>query len=87
MLGEQLIQFLRQPQPPASFYGTTCWPTSSYRLSFATEDQAAIRSTLLELLHMIFRTLLPSVAMTMADGSGRSADSRYLTNSVTAPLR
>ncbi|GAB3363255.1 MULTISPECIES: GGDEF domain-containing protein [Giesbergeria] len=56
MLGEQLVQFLRQPQPPVST-AQLMLANFSYRLSFATEDQAAIRSTLLELLHMVFENI------------------------------
>jgi len=56
MLGEQLIHFLRQPHPPAST-AQLMLANFSYRLSFATEDQAIIRSTLLELLHMVFENI------------------------------
>ena len=56
MLGQQLVQFLRQPEPPVST-AQLMLANFSYRLSFATEDQAAIRSTLLELLHMVFENI------------------------------
>ena len=72
MLGEQLIQFLRQPQPPAST-AQLMLANFSYRLSFATEDQAAIRSTLLELLHMIFQNI-----------AALSSDDQWLTGQAEA---
>ncbi len=56
ILGNQLVQFLRQPSPPAS----TLQPmlgNFSYQLAFATEDQAAIRGMLLQLLHMVFQNI------------------------------
>lgn len=53
MLGEQLLQFLRQPDPPASTLQLML-SNFSFRLSFAAEDQAAIRAMLLDLLHMVF---------------------------------
>lgn len=56
LLGHQLVQFLRQPAPPASTL-LLMLGNFSYRLSFATEDQAAIRSTLLQLLHMVFENI------------------------------
>ena len=56
ILGDQVVQFLRQPSPAAG----TLQPmlgNFSYRLAFATEDQAAIRNTLLKLLHMVFQNI------------------------------
>ena len=56
LLGTQLVQFLRQPSPPASTLQMLL-SNFSYRLSFATEDQSAIRGMLLELLHMVFENI------------------------------
>ncbi len=56
LLGEQLVQFLRQPAPPASTLQLML-ANFGFRLSFAAEDQAAIRSMLLELLHMVFTNI------------------------------
>ena len=56
LLGEQLVQFLRQPAPPASTLQLML-SNFSFRLSFAAEDQAAIRAMLLELLHMVFANI------------------------------
>ncbi|MDY0106495.1 MAG: GGDEF domain-containing protein [Giesbergeria sp.] len=56
LLGEQLVQFLRQPAPPASTLQLML-ANFSFRLSFAAEDQAAIRTMLLELLHMVFANI------------------------------
>jgi len=56
LLGEQLVQFLRQPAPPSSTLQLML-ANFSFRLSFAAEDQAAIRAMLLELLHMVFTNI------------------------------
>lgn len=56
LLGDQLMQFLRQPAPPSSTLQLML-ANFSFRLSFAAEDQAAIRATLLELLHMVFTNI------------------------------
>lgn len=56
LLGEQLVQFLRQPAPPASTLQLML-SNFSFRLSFAAEDQSAIRAMLLELLHMVFANI------------------------------
>lgn len=55
-LAQQLTQFLRQPAPPLSTLSLML-NNFSYRLSFATEDQAAIRTSLLTLLHMVFENI------------------------------
>ena len=56
LLGEQLVGFLRQPDPPASTLQLMLG-NFTFRLSFAAEDQAAIRSMLLELLNMVFTNI------------------------------
>ena len=56
LLGHQLVQFLRRLAAPASTLQLMLG-NFNYRLSFATEEQAAIRSLLLELLHMVFQNI------------------------------
>ena len=56
LLGEQLVNFLRQPDPPASTLQLMLG-NFTFRLSFAAEDQAAIRAMLLELLNMVFSNI------------------------------
>ena len=56
MMGMQLMEFLRQPAPPASTVQLMV-SNFSHRLSFATEDQGAIRGMLLQLLHMVFENI------------------------------
>jgi len=56
LLGEQLVEFLRSPAPPTSTLQLML-ANFSFRLSFATEDQAAVRNLLLELLHMVFENM------------------------------
>lgn len=55
-MAQQLITFLKEPAPPVSTVQLMLG-NFAYRLSFATEDQAAIRATLLELLHMVFENI------------------------------
>lgn len=52
----QLLHFLRQPAPPASTLQLMLG-NFNYRISFAAEDQAAIRGALLDLLHTIFENI------------------------------
>lgn len=56
LLGEQLVHFLRQPEPAASTLQLMLG-NFTFRLSFAAEDQAAIRATLLELLQLVFANI------------------------------
>ena len=55
-MAQQLIKFLREPAPPVSTVQLMLG-NFSHRLSFAAEDQAAIRASLLELLHMVFENI------------------------------
>ena len=55
-MAQQLTQLLREPAPPVSTVQLMLG-NFTYRLSFATEDQAAIRSSLLDLLHMVFENI------------------------------
>ncbi|MDD2846323.1 MAG: GGDEF domain-containing protein [Rhodoferax sp.] len=56
LLGRQVVAFLRQGAAPASTLQLML-SNFSYRLSFATEEQEAVRSMLLELLHMVFQNI------------------------------
>jgi len=72
LLGEQLVQFLRSPAPPSSTLQLML-ANFSFRLSFAAEDQAAVRNLLLELLHMVFQNM-----------AALSADDRWLAGQTEA---
>jgi diguanylate cyclase len=52
-MAQQLVSFLKEPAPPVSTVQLMLG-NFTYRLSFATEEQATIRASLLELLHMVF---------------------------------
>ena len=52
-MAQQLITFLKEPAPPVSTVQLML-SNFAFRLSFATEEQATIRASLLELLHMVF---------------------------------
>ncbi len=56
LLGQELVQFLRLPSPSAGTLERMLG-NFSYRLSFASEDQAAVRTLLLELLRMVFENM------------------------------
>ncbi|MBU0828367.1 MAG: GGDEF domain-containing protein, partial [Gammaproteobacteria bacterium] len=56
-MARQLITFLREPTLPPVAATQVMLSNFTYRVSFATEDQAAIRATLLELLHMVFENI------------------------------
>ena len=56
LLGQELVQFLRLPAPSATVLERLLG-NFSYRLSFASEDQASIRALLLELLRMVFENM------------------------------
>ena len=55
-MAQQLTKLLREPAPPVSTVQLMLG-NFTYRLSFATEDQAAIRASLLDLLHMVFENI------------------------------
>lgn len=73
-LATQLCAFLREPDPPVST-AELMLGNFNYRLSFATEDQAAIRMSLLGLLHLIFENI-----------ATLSADDEWLRGQVDALL-
>ncbi|WP_313560756.1 diguanylate cyclase [Diaphorobacter nitroreducens] len=62
-LAAQLSTFLREPDPPVST-AELMLGNFSYRLSFAAEDQAAIRLSLLSLLRLVFENI---AALSMDD--------------------
>ncbi|MDA8457374.1 diguanylate cyclase [Acidovorax sp. GBBC 3334] len=80
-LAAQLTQFLRQPSPPASTLALML-NNFSYRLSFATEDQAAIRTGLLTLLHMVFE----NIAVLSQDDQWLQGQAEALKAASTPPL-
>jgi diguanylate cyclase len=55
-MAQQLTAFLRSPRPSIAT-AQQMLGNFSYRLSFTTEEQAAIRERLLELLHMVFENI------------------------------
>ncbi len=55
-MAQKLIAFLKEPAPPISTVQLMLG-NFTYRLSFATEEQASIRAGLLELLHMVFENI------------------------------
>lgn len=81
LLGGQLVQFLRAPSPPASTLQLML-ANFSFRLSFAAEDQAAVRSLLLELLHMVFENM----AALSVDDRWLSGQTEALVQATSQPL-
>lgn len=55
-MAQQLITFLKDTSPPIST-AQLMLSNFAHRLSFATEEQAAIRATLLQLLQMVFENI------------------------------
>ncbi|AOG22329.1 GGDEF domain-containing protein [Acidovorax sp. RAC01] len=55
-MAQQLMTFLKDPSPPIST-AQLMLGNFAYRLSFATEEQAAIRASLLQLLQMVFENI------------------------------
>ena len=55
-MAQQLVAFLKEPTPSTAG-AQALLGNFAYRLSFATEDQAAIRTGLLHLLHMVFENI------------------------------
>ncbi len=77
----QLIGFLREPAPPLSTVQLMLG-NFTYRLSFATEDQAAIRASLLQLLHMVFE----NIAVLSVDDRWLRGQAEALMAASTPPL-
>ncbi len=80
-LGQELIAWLRQPMP-ALPESEKLLSNFSYRLSFAAEDQAAIRAALLTLLHMVFE----NVAVLSQDDAWLQGQAQALRDAAVPPL-
>ncbi len=80
-MAHQLTTFLREPAPPISTV-MLMLGNFTYRLSFATEDQAAIRAGLLQLLHMVFE----NIAVLSADDRWLRGQAEALMAASTPPL-
>lgn len=80
-MAQQLISFLREPTPPLAT-AQHMLGNFAYRVSFATEDQAAIRTTLLQLLHMVFE----NIAVLSADDRWLQGQAEALMTASTPPL-
>jgi diguanylate cyclase len=81
-MARQLITFLREPTLPPVAATQVMLSNFTYRVSFATEDQAAIRATLLELLHMVFE----NIAVLSADDRWLQGQAEALMTASTPPL-
>lgn len=81
LLGGQLLDFLRQPAPPSSTLKLML-ANFTFRLSFAAEDQAAVRSLLLELLNLVFQNM----AALSADDRWVLGQTQALMDATTQPL-
>jgi diguanylate cyclase len=81
-MARQLITFLREPTLPPVAATQLMLSNFTYRVSFATEDQAAIRTMLLELLHMVFE----NIAVLSADDRWLQGQAEALMTASTPPL-
>lgn len=80
-MAKQFTTFLREPAPLVST-AQLMLSNFTYRLSFATEDQAAIRAGLLELLHMVFE----NIAVLSVDDKWLHGQAEALMKASTPPL-
>ena len=80
-MAQKLISFLKEPAPPISTVQLMLG-NFTYRLSFATEDQAAIRAGLLDLLHMVFE----NIAVLSTDDRWLHGQAEALMAASTPPL-
>lgn len=80
-LGKELIAWLRQPMPELA-ESEKLLSNFSYRLSFAVEDQSAIRAALLMLLHMVF----DNVAVLSQDDAWLQGQAQALRDAAVPPL-
>jgi diguanylate cyclase len=81
-MAAQLARFLRQDAPPPVSTIELLLGNFAHRLSFATEDQATIRNSLLELLHMVFE----NIAALSEDDSWLQGQAEALQAATTPPL-
>lgn len=80
-MAQQLTTFLRDAPAPVST-AQLMLQNFVFRLSFATEEQAAIRSTLLNLLHLIFE----NISVLSVDDKWLHGQAQALTAASTPPL-
>ena len=80
-MAQKLVAFLKEPSPPISTVQLML-SNFTYRLSFATEEQATIRASLLELLHMVFE----NIAALSVDDRWLHGQAEALMNASTPPL-
>ncbi|MBZ0225833.1 MAG: diguanylate cyclase [Comamonas sp.] len=80
-LGKELIAWLRQPMPELA-ESEKLLSNFSYRLSFAAEDQSAMRAALLTLLHMVF----DNVAVLSQDDAWLQGQAQALRDAAVPPL-
>ena len=80
-MAQQLMTFLREPNPPMSTVQLML-SNFSYRVSFATEDQAAIRAALLGMLHQVFE----NIAVLSADERWLKGQAEAMMKASTPPL-
>ncbi|MBV7544080.1 GGDEF domain-containing protein [Acidovorax sp. sic0104] len=80
-MAQQLVTFLKEPAPPISTVQLMLG-NFTYRLSFATEEQSAIRTGLLELLHMVFE----NIAVLSAEDRWLQGQAQALMAASTPPL-
>ena len=80
-MARQLVAFLKDPAPPIAT-AQRMLGNFTYRLSFTAEDQAAIRTSLLELLHMVFE----NIAVLSAEDRWLQGQAEALMAASTPPL-
>lgn len=80
-LAQQVMAFLREPDPSVAEVQFKL-NNFAYRMSFASEDQAMIRSTLLELLHMVFE----NIAVLSIDDAWLQGQAELLKTASNPPL-
>ncbi len=80
-LATELTQWLRQPTPEV-VQTEKLLSNFAYRMSFAVEDQAAIRLSLLSLLHMVF----DNIAVLSEDDHWLHGQAQALRDAATPPL-
>ena len=80
-MAEKLVALLKEPAPPLSTVQLML-NNFTYRLSFAAEEQATIRTSLLELLHMVFE----NIAGLSVDDQWLQGQTEALMSASTPPL-
>ena len=80
-MARQLVAFLKDPAPHIAT-AQRMLGNFTYRLSFTAEDQAAIRTSLLELLHMVFE----NIAVLSAEDRWLQGQAEALMAASTPPL-